>query len=230
LTESNWGKLSLAEELTRILLIRHANNDYIATRRLAGRTMGIHLNDQGRAEAWAVADRLASIPLVAVYSSPLERALETASPIAERHGLPVCPLAGLVETDCGEWTGAFLEELSQTELWRRIQSAPSCVRHPGGESMAEVQARMVASVDRVRAIHSGQRIALVSHSDPIKLVLAFHVGLQLDMFQRLIVDPASISELEFGSAQARLVRSNDCGHLQVLGNEKKCSYVESRES
>ena len=96
--------------------------------------------------------------------------------------------------------------------------------------MAEVQARMVASVDRVRATHSGQRIALVSHSDPIKLVLAFYVGLQLDMFQRLIVDPASISELEFGSAQARLVRSNDCGHLQVLGNEKKCSYVESRES
>jgi probable phosphomutase (TIGR03848 family) len=222
----------LAEELTRILLIRHANNDYIATRRLAGRTAGIHLNDQGRAEALAVADRLVSTPLAAVYSSPLERALETAGPIAERHGLPICLLEGLVETDCGEWTGVSLEELSHTELWDLIQSAPSCVRHPGGESMAEVQARMVASIERIREAHSGQRIVLVSHSDPIKLALAFHVGLHLDMFQRLLVDPASISELEFGSARARLVRSNDRGHLQALGNEKRCSnsYMESRES
>jgi len=224
------GKLSLAEEPTRILLIRHAHNDYIATRRLAGRTVGIHLNGQGRAEALAVADRLALVPFAAVYSSPLERALETASPIAERHGIPLCPLAGLIETDCGEWTGAFLEELSHTDLWRRIQSAPSCARLPGGESLAEVQARMVASVDEIRATHSGQRVVLVSHSDPIKSVLAFHMGLHLDMFQRLTIDPASISELEFGSAQTRLVRANDCGHLQALRNEGECSHVESGDS
>jgi probable phosphomutase (TIGR03848 family) len=210
----------LAEEPTRILLIRHANNDYIATQRLAGRTPGVHLNDQGRVEAQAVDDRLASTTLAAVYSSPLERALETAGPIADRHGLRVRPLEGLVETDCGEWTGASIEHLSQTDLWRWMQAAPGSVRHPGGESMAEVQARMVAAFEGLRVTHSGQTIVVVSHSDPIKLVLAFYTGLHIDMFQRLVIDPASISELEFGSLRPRLVRSNDRAHLEANGSEE----------
>jgi probable phosphoglycerate mutase len=173
---------------------------------------------------------LAALPLAAVFSSPLERALETADPIAGRHGLPVLSLDGLMETDCGEWTGASLDELSKTELWGLIQSAPSSVRHPGGESVAEVQTRMVATVDSIRSAHPGQRVVLVSHSDPIKLVLAFHLGLHLDMFQRLRVEPASISELEFSAGRAQLVRSNDCGHVQALGTEEKNPPLESKES
>jgi probable phosphomutase (TIGR03848 family) len=215
LGQSSLWKPDLAEEPTRILLIRHASNDYIATGRLAGRTPGVHLNDRGRAEAQAVAERLAAVPLAAVYSSPLERALETAGPLADRHGVLPQLLAGVVETDCGEWTGASIEELSRTDLWRLMQASPSCARHPGGESMAEVQARMVAAVEELRILHTGQRIAVISHSDPIKLVLAFHTGLHIDMFQRLTVDPASINELEFSSRSPRLVRSNDRAHLQV---------------
>ena len=211
----------MTDEPTRILLIRHGNNDYVKTGRLAGRTPGVHLDDRGRAEAQAVAERLASTPLAAVYSSPLERALETAGPIAERQGLTVRTIEGLMETDCGEWTGASIEELSQTDMWRRIQAAPSCARHPGGESMAEVQARMVAAIEELRVTHPGQRVAVISHCDPIKLTVAFYAGQHIDMFQRLAIDPASISELEFGSIRPRLVRSNDRAHLEANGSEEK---------
>jgi probable phosphomutase (TIGR03848 family) len=211
----------LSEEPTHILLVRHASNDYIEAGRLAGRAPGIHLNDLGRAQARAVADRLASSPLAAVYSSPLERAIETATPIAERHAIPVRVLERLVEADCGEWTGALIEELRGTDQWRWMQAVPSCARHPGGESMAETQARMVSAVEELRISHAGQTIAVVSHSDPIKLLLAFAVGLHMDMFQRVTVDPASISEVEFGSLMPRLLRSNDCAHLKAVGGGEK---------
>jgi probable phosphomutase (TIGR03848 family) len=209
----------LAEEPTRVLLIRHASNDFVAAKRLPGRTPGVHLNEKGLAEAHAVAERLAAAPLAGVYSSPLERALETAGPIAERQGVPLAVCEALAETDCGEWTGETLESLSQTELWRQIQVAPSCARFPGGESIAEVQARVVAVVAELRSAHPGQTIAVVSHADPIKLLLAFHVGLHMDMFQRFVVAPASISEIAFGPVRPQLVRSNDCAHLGALGSE-----------
>jgi broad specificity phosphatase PhoE len=170
------------------------------------------------AEAQALAERLASSPLAAVYSSPLDRTLETAGPIAALHGVQVQTMQALAETDCGTWTGGSIEELSQTDLWRQIQLTPSCVRFPGGESMTEVQARMVGAVAELRALHPGQLIAVISHSDPIKLLLAFHAGIHMDMFQRLAIDPASISELEFGSVRPRLARCNDCGHLAPLGS------------
>jgi probable phosphomutase (TIGR03848 family) len=206
----------LGEESTRILFVRHASNDFVEAGRLAGRAPGIHLNDRGRAEAHAVAERLASATLAAVYSSPLERAMETAGPIADLQGVSVRRIERLVETDCGEWTGALIEELGRTDQWRWMQSAPSCARHPGGESMAEVQARMVGAVEELRINHVGQSIAAVSHGDPIRLLLAFYTGLHLDMFQRLAIDPASISELEFGPLQPRLLRSNDRAHLQRI--------------
>jgi probable phosphomutase (TIGR03848 family) len=211
----------LTEEPTSVFLVRHGSNDYIATRKLPGRTPGVHLNGRGMAEVHALAERLASTPLAAVYSSPLERTVETAGAIAARHGVQVQTLDGLAETDCGAWTGGSIEELSQTDLWHQIQVAPSCVRFPDGESMVEVQARMVGAVAKLRALHPGQMIAVVSHSDPIKLLLAFHVGLHIDMFQRLAIDPASISELEFGPVRPRLVRCNECAHLVPLGSEGK---------
>jgi probable phosphomutase (TIGR03848 family) len=211
----------LTDEATRVLLIRHATNDYVSSKRLAGRTPGVHLNDRGLAEAEAVAARLQSTPLAAVYTSPLERAIETAGPIAEKHDLHCQIMDGLMETDCGEWAGGAIDELSQTELWRRIQVEPSSARFPGGESIFEVQQRMVGAVAELRSLHSGKTIAVVSHSDPIKLLMAYHVGMHMDMFQRLTVDPASISELEFGTQRTRLLRSNDCTHLSPLEGEGK---------
>jgi probable phosphomutase (TIGR03848 family) len=206
----------VSDPLTRIILIRHGVNDYIAARRLAARLPGVHLNEQGRAQAEALARRLADVPLAAVYSSPLERTVETAQPLAASHGLSVVVVEGIGETDCGEWTGRLVDEVSQTELWRQILVYPSGVRFPGGEGMADVQKRMVTALESLRQAHPGQTIAVVSHSDPIKTALAYYIGLHLDLYHRLVISPASISELEFTPYGPRLLRCNDCAHLQGL--------------
>jgi probable phosphomutase (TIGR03848 family) len=208
LKESN-----LAEKPTRVLLVRHGMNDYVKTHRIAGWTPGVHLNDHGKLQAEAVAERLASEPVAAVYSSPLERTMETAEAIAARHQLPVVTVDGVGETHCGEWTGQLIEELAKTDMWKLIQGAPSRARFPGGESIAEIQNRMAAALDALVANHPEQTIVVVSHSDPIKLTVAFYIGQPLDLFQRLVIQPASVTELEFGPAVTRLIRSNDCAHL-----------------
>jgi probable phosphoglycerate mutase len=197
----------------RILLIRHGLNDFVKEHRLAGRIPGVHLNADGAAQAAALSERLSAEPIAAFYASPMERAQETAAPAAARHGLPVIPEPGVVETDCGEWAGQLVEALSKVELWRQVQFFPSGFRFPGGESMAEIQSRTVAALEAIRAAHSGQLVAVVSHADPIKLAVAFYMGQPLDLFQRLVVSPASITELEFTPYRPTLVRLNDCAHL-----------------
>jgi probable phosphomutase (TIGR03848 family) len=201
------------EAPTRILLIRHGLNDYVKEHRLAGRTPGVHLNEEGQLQVAALAERLASTPIAAVYSSPLERARETAEPLAARLGLAVQILNGAAESGCGDWTGQLIEELSKGDLWRQVQVCPSAFRFPGGESFAEIQARMVVTLDGLRAAHPGQTLAMVSHADPIKLAVAFYTGVPLDLFQRLVVAPASITELEFTPFRTLLVRLNDTAHL-----------------
>jgi probable phosphoglycerate mutase len=203
----------MADTADRILLLRHGINDYVKTHRLAGCTPGVNLNDEGTAQAAALAERLASLPIAAMYSSPLERARETAAPVAARHGLAVQLLDGVKETDCGAWTGQLLDDLSKLDLWRQVQGCPSLFRFPGGESFAEIQARVVAALDFVRLAHPGQTVAIFSHADPIKLAVAFYTGMPLDQFQRLEVSPASITELEFAPLRPRLVRLNDCAHI-----------------
>ncbi len=202
----------MPDNLTRILLIRHGMNDLLVAHRLGGRLPGIHLNAEGQAQAQALGARLAGTPLAAVYSSPMERALETAEPVAAAHGLPVIQVEGLYETDCGEWAGQPVEDVNKLELWRQIQFYPSGVRFPGGESVVEAQARMVAALEQLRAAHPGQTIAAVSHSDPIKAVLVHYLGMPLDLFQRLVIEPASLTELAFTPNGPRLVRYNDCAH------------------
>jgi probable phosphoglycerate mutase len=205
--------IELPDTPTRILLVRHGINDFVKQGRLAGRTPGVHLNEAGREQASALAERLADLPLVAVYSSPLERTLETAEPLAARRELTVRLLPGLLESDCGEWTGATIEELAKTDLWRQIQVCPSLARFPGGETIAGIQARMITALDELRAVHEGQIFAVVSHSDPIKLAVAHYIGLPLDLFQRVEIAPASITELAFTPLRPRLVRLNDCAHV-----------------
>lgn len=200
-------------QATRILLIRHGINDYVKGGLLAGRTPGVHLNEEGQKQAGALAERLGCEKIAAIYNSPLERCQETASPLATSLGLQLHMLDDVMETDCGSWTGQPLETLRKAEVWQQVQFNPSLFRFPGGESMAEVQARMVKALESLRQRHENETIAVFSHSDPIKLAVAYYLGMALDLFQRLEVLPASISELDFSPLRVRLVRLNDCAHL-----------------
>ena len=136
--------------MTILLLIRHASNDFLKEGRLAGRTPGVHLNAQGQREAEEMARRTAHLPIEAIYSSPLDRALDTANALASCHKLPVTMIEGLLEGDAGEWTGKKLSELNGTDTWKAIQTKPIGVKLPGGESIDEVQTRMVAAIELVR--------------------------------------------------------------------------------
>ncbi len=138
-----------------------------------------------------------------------------------RHGLPVQTVQGVGEAQCGDWTGQALEELAKTDLWRQVQIAPSRFRFPNGESMAETQARMVAAIEQLLQAHPGETIVVVSHSDPLKLAAAFYLGLPLDLFQRINISPASITEFVFSIYGAYLVRCNDAAHVPPEPAEEK---------
>lgn len=198
--------------MTQLLLVRHARNDWVGDR-LAGLTPGVRLNDQGRAEAAALAARLAAHPLDAVYASPLERTMETAAFVARPHGLPVLPLPGVIEVDFGAWTGRPLDELRREPLWAGVQFHPSAARFPGGEAVRVAQARAVEAVEGLRDAHPGGRIAVVSHADVIRLILAHYVGAHLDHFQRILVAPASVSVVQLRPERPFVVAVNDAGAL-----------------
>jgi probable phosphoglycerate mutase len=198
---------------TTLLLIRHAQNDWVRTGRLAGWTPGVHLNDEGRRQAEALGSHLASAKLQAVYSSPLERAVETAEAIASHYpGLQVCLAEGVGEARYGEWTGKTLRQLSRTRLWQVVQHAPSQARFPGGESIREIQARAVGALEEIVQRHPGASVAVVSHADVIKAVVAHYAGMHLDLFQRVMISPASISVIAVGSGEPRIIRVNDTCH------------------
>jgi len=198
--------------MTLMLLIRHALNDWVGNR-LAGWTPDVHLNDEGRRQAEALAQRLATAELSAVYTSPLERARETAEIIAASHGLEVQVSDALGEVRYGEWTGQELKTLVKDELWPLIQAYPSGTRFPGGETLREMQSRAVANLDEICQAHPDSIVAVVSHADVIKAVVAHYAGLHLDLFQRLIISPASITVLAFGKMGPRIVCINDIAHI-----------------
>lgn len=202
--------------MTQVLLIRHATNDYVDSNRLAGWTPGVHLNEAGRKEAEALAQRLAPVPLAAIFSSPLERAVETAEAIARPRGLRVEVREALGEVQYGEWTGQLLEDLAKTELWRFVQFHPSGVRFPGGEAIREMQARAVAAVEAICEAFPEDAVAIVSHADVIKAIAAYFVGLHLDLFQRLVIAPASVTALHLGKMEPRLVCLSEVGSLEYL--------------
>lgn len=192
-----------------ILLIRHGENNYVRQGRLPGRKPGLHLNEKGRQQAQALAEKLKEAPIKAVYSSPLERALETAQPIAEALGLEVVPREGLIETDVGEWQDKKLKGLARLKIWRQLMVAPSRFRFPGGEGFVEAQERIRREIDTLCAMHDPKDlIVCVSHADPIKLAIAFYLGLPIDLFQRLSVSPASISTLLIHEHGSRLLMLN----------------------
>ena len=207
-------------EMMNLLLIRHARNDWVGER-LAGWTPGVHLNEEGLSQASGLTRQLAGVPIAAIYCSPLERTLETAQPLAEAHGLAVQVREGLGETRYGEWTGRTLKELGEEKLWPVVQIYPGGARFPGGESLREVQARMVAELDAIRDAHAGQTVAVVSHSDPIKLAVAHYTGLPLDLFQRLTISPASVTAFAFTRFGPRLICLNHTDTLPSFKIEEK---------
>ncbi len=207
--------------MTRVLLVRHGDNDALQSGIVAGWTPGIHLNREGRAQAEALARRLAPVKIEAVYTSPLERTVETARIIAAAHGLPVVVRERLGEARVGRWTGQPLEKLRTRKLWRQVQSTPSTVRFPGGESMRDVQARAVAELEELEAKHRQQTIAVISHADVIKAAVAYYIGLHLDLFQRLVIAPASLTVLMLDGPTPRLECLNDNSHLATVVEEEK---------
>jgi probable phosphoglycerate mutase len=182
--------------MTTFLLIRHALCDPVG-KLIAGRTPGIHLNDRGRRQAAALAIRLERLPVAEVRSSPLERAVETAQALAGVFGLPVVRDERLNEVDFGDWTGRTLTELDRIPEWRDFNERRSSTRIPGGEAIREVVSRSTAALDQVRRTPelAGRLVAVVSHGDVLRSLVAHCIGMDLDAIHRIEIAPASVSIL-----------------------------------
>ncbi len=192
-----------------LLLIRHGENDYSKKGRFAGRLPDIHLNERGQKQAEELGRALAETPLKAIYSSPLERAMETATPIAQARKLNIIQEPGLLESNVGKWQGQSIRKLALTKYWKIVQHAPSRASHPGGESFLQTQTRITSALDAICAKYKPRDIiACVFHSDPIKLAVAHYLGLPLDHFQRLACDTGSVTMLAVGEMGAQLIRLN----------------------
>ena len=184
---------------TTVLYVRHGQTPTTGAV-LPGRAKGLHLADAGKQQAEAVAERLRSLKQVdAVYASPLERTRETAAPIAKARGLKVTAEKGLLECDFGEWTGRQLKELMRLPEWSTVQRYPSGFRFPGGESFSEMQTRITGAVAGLVARHPGATLVCVSHADPIKAAVASALGTHLDLFQRIVISPCSVTTIAYGA-------------------------------
>ncbi|MBX3050880.1 MAG: MSMEG_4193 family putative phosphomutase [Caldilineaceae bacterium] len=199
--------------MTYLFLIRHGENEWVETGKLAGRTPGVHLNEKGHQQSAALADRLAAQPISAIYSSPLVRCVETAQPLASRLGLSVIEEPGILEVDYGEWRGGELKELSKKPEWQLVQMYPSGFRFPGGETLREVQSRVVATLEQIRSQHAGQAVALFAHGDILRTTLAWYLGAPLDLFQRIVISTASVSVIGFHHFGPRILLINETGAI-----------------
>jgi probable phosphoglycerate mutase len=201
--------------MSTLLLVRHGHTD-AAGKRLTGWQPGVHLNERGRTEADRLVERLDGVRVEAIYSSPLERCRETAAPLAKDRRLSVHIRRRLIETGYGEWTGRSIAQVRKTKLWRTVERVPSAMRFPGGESLLEVQARAVDEVNRIAQDHRKGIVVVVSHADPIRLVIAYVAGAHADHLHRLVVDPGSITVVALGDGMPRLLKVNDTGDLAGL--------------
>jgi probable phosphoglycerate mutase len=193
-----------------VLLVRHGQTPTTGAS-LPGRAPGLHLSDTGREQADVAARRIAPLPVAAVYASPLERTRETAAPIAKKLGLRVRVDRGLLECDFGEWTGRPLKELFKLPEWSTVQRYPSGFRFPGGESFTEMQQRITGAIARLVEAHPGQTVVAVSHADPIKAAIAHAMGTHLDLFQRIVVSPCSITAIAYGPGGPVVLTVNSIG-------------------
>ena len=199
--------------MTTLILIRHGHTDW-AEKKLAGWLPDVHLNDLGRKQAAELVERLAAIKFAAIYSSPLERTLETAQPLAKARGLRIHKVSDLGEVKFGDWQGQSLKVLSNKKEWRSVQAAPSTFQFPNGESFHEMQNRAVSAVEKIATGHPKDTVVLFSHGDVIKVIVAYYSSIALDNFQRIAISPASISMIGLGPFGALIYRLNDNGPLQ----------------
>lgn len=214
--------------MTLLLLIRHGENDYML-RRLTGRTADISLNAKGRQQAQTLAEALTHAPLKAIYTSPLERAIETAHPLAVAHGLEPQIRPALIEVDYGSFQGRTYKQLKRTNLWKTMLESPTSIRFPDGETFAEVQQRVVAELDKIvrewqqpentDATGAAEKldeavIAVFAHADIVRLALTHYLNMPLDDFFRLMVGPASVSMVQSnGSSRPRVICINQTAHF-----------------
>lgn len=205
--------------MATLVLIRHGHTD-TAGKRLTGWTAGVHLNARGRAEADRLVERLDGVRIDAIVSSPLERCRETAAPLARARGLAVRIRRAWIETGYGEWTGRSISQVRRTKLWRTVMHAPSNARFPGGESLLEVQARTVDAALRASREHPRGTVVVVSHADPIRLLLAHIAGAHPDHLHRWSLDTASISAVSITDGIPGLLAVNDTGDLAFLRSRR----------
>lgn len=203
--------------MTQILLIRHAVNDYVNTGKLAGWTPGVHLTEKGQAQAEALGERLAHLPLRHIYVSPIDRTIETAQAIHQHHpDIPLEENTDIGEVRYGDWEGAKISDLRQRKMWSVVQEYPSRASFPNGETMRGVQNRIVDAIEGFVVKHPADMIALVFHADLIKMSVAHYLGVHLDNFQRIVISPASISTLVLGHGRPFVANVNDTAHVQQL--------------
>jgi probable phosphoglycerate mutase len=201
--------------MTIFLLVRHGENDWVKKHRLAGWLPGVHLNETGKQQAQEAGNRLASLPVQAVYSSPVTRCVETAEYIAPHFDLPIILSEEFGETRYGKWEGKKIKKLARKPSWQIVQFYPSRMRFPKGEALREVQFRAVQALEKLAAKHESETVVVVSHADVIKLVIAHYIGVHIDLFQRIAVSPASVSVLHLSDKGfVRVLRINDDGPIQ----------------
>jgi probable phosphomutase (TIGR03848 family) len=201
--------------VTTFYFVRHGLTSHTG-HKLSGWLPGIHLSDEGREQAKALAERLEKVPFRAIYSSPIERTRETAEAIAERHNLDVEIVPELGEVHYGKWTNRSFKTLVRTKLWATLQRFPSAAHFPDGETLRAVQSRAVDEIEKLRAGHPKRVVCCVSHADVIKLVAAHYLGLHIDFFQRIAIAPASVTIIAVTDDGPRVIALNALPSMVVM--------------
>jgi probable phosphoglycerate mutase len=204
-----------------LLLIRHGENEYVKTGKMAGRLPGVHLNERGQKQAQALGEALKDVPIKAIYSSPLERAMETAAPIASARKMQIIQENGLIESNIGKWQGKSIKALRLTKIWKIVQNTPSRFRFPDGESFPEMQTRIASALERIIEKYNKPQdiVVVVFHADPIKLAVSHFLGLPLDNFQRLSCDTGSLTAIYASESGSNLVKLNQHPPFEFLKKE-----------